>query len=243
MRTGLAKKPAPNFAACFESDLNKAPRLTHEESQNARIGLEALGITRLLKRIPCIVFLEDDVLHAWLGNSTESPIEFPHGAIQQQLKLFRAKHGYSRSTNWFPAYLLLDQNNQRHLFFGTVLTRILHENLKHDTLWQEDWGSLLARYRIQNLAGYHAVNYANKQPEASNDKKCIMILDYDLLGEMRENLQCFALAKKLGMTNTQLLRMQIRMRLERRSSLHRKIPFTSLHTIAQESLHPGEGHI
>ncbi|HEY4493831.1 MAG TPA: hypothetical protein VJB95_00120 [Candidatus Paceibacterota bacterium] len=211
-----------DFKKIFLEKLETIEPVPDEYREDQASGFESLGIKRLKREVPALVFLlpteNTGEFRLWITDPKNVRSKFmPHEDVEQELANFLE---ISTSSSKFPRYptggfLLQDESGLLCLILDKIRSERV-DRIMDETRWWENeripFLDMLQSYGISRVAGTFSKETRIETPEGgateySTDNR--ILIDKDIIGERREDLALLEVAKKYKMTNTQFMRFRI----------------------------------
>jgi len=212
-------KKAIDYLKVFTERLSAAQPFSDEDAEYFSGGLRDIGVTKLKKDMPTLIITKRDGFEQDFDLFVKDRKEidnksFPHSEVEADLANFL---GISRDDPKFPkfpisAYILEDEKGVRYLSVDKIPTTGIGF-LLNDEDSRVRFLSLLKRYGISKVIGLFEKKLSD--PEDSNvsyithQNEVMAEIDFDFVGQKREDLMFINIALKYKMTNSQFMRFRI----------------------------------
>ncbi len=212
----IETQSTPDFKSIFLEKLGAIDPIPEEDREDHASGYEAIGIKKLKREVPAILFFteknnEAQFADLWITDPEIITDDFqPHDEVRKDLARFLK---VSEGSEGFPklrisATLLQDNEGRLYLLVDDQRAARVTADLK-DKVIAPLLFDFLQKYDIKKVAGLFRETFQEDDGEFDRTISRVLV-NQDFLGEKREDLQLLNIALKYKMTNTQFMRFRIR---------------------------------
>jgi hypothetical protein len=220
--TEQRENPSINFVRIFKDKLASIEELTVNPYRQEIIrGLDQVGIKKVKKLAPAEVFRIETSegtrsgFNLWIENDKDCDIKYPHTDVRPKLEDFLRNNKREDEMNYNNAFIIQDEQNEIHLivnqYWGENIQSYMRMNYKYRKELLQKYLDFIDKYGIKQIIGKMAATEEEKEERLYGSKNVRLLdIDFDLVGQIREDRYLYSFAEKYQMTNTQYLRFWLK---------------------------------